>query len=49
MDKFTAAIFRRGAKMELFADGKGTAVQEEEELLAKLDELRTVWSLPRDG
>jgi hypothetical protein len=48
-DKFSAAIFRRGAKLELFADGQDSAFDEEQELLGKLGELHDVWSLPRTG
>jgi hypothetical protein len=46
-EKFSAAIFRRGQKQELFADGDDN--QGEVELELKLDELLDVWSLPRTG
>ena len=49
-EKFSAAIFRRGAKMELFGDGQEeSAFDEQQELQGKLQELHDVWSLPRTG
>jgi hypothetical protein len=47
IEKFTAAIFRRGQKKELFDDADDG--QAELELDLKLDELLDVWSLPRLG
>ncbi|KAG7667495.1 hypothetical protein Ndes2526B_g03498 [Nannochloris sp. 'desiccata'] len=46
-EKFSAAIFRRGQKQELFGDGDDN--QGDLELELKLDELLDVWSLPRAG
>ncbi len=45
--KFSAAIFRRGQKPELFGDGDGE--EGVEELSHKLDDLREIWGLPREG
>lgn len=47
-EKFSAAIFRRGQKKELFDDGDD-GQGEEVELDLKLQELTDVWNLPRQG
>lgn len=44
--KFTAAIFRRGQKKELFEDGDGDE-SEQVELDHKLRELYEMWKVPR--
>ena len=46
-EKFSAAIFRRGQKAELFGDGDATG--EGVELNTKLEELHEIWKLPRAG
>lgn len=47
-EKFSAAIFRRGQKAELFGDADELAA-EEVELNSKLEELHEIWKLPRAG
>ena len=46
--KYSAAIFRRGLKKELFDDGDET-MPEDLELEMKLQELLKLWKLPRTG
>ncbi len=46
--KFTAAIFRRGQKKELFHDGD-EEFSEDEDLNNKLQDLHEVWGLSRTG
>lgn len=45
---FTASVFRRGQKHELFGDQDGE-VTVEEELRLKLSELHRVWKMERTG
>jgi hypothetical protein len=47
VEKYSAAIFRRGQKQELFGDDDDNHGQLELEY--KLDELLDIWSLPREG
>jgi hypothetical protein len=49
--QFSAAIFRRGTKAELFEDAASGEAEYDEasQLSAKLDDLHTVWSAPRIG
>jgi hypothetical protein len=46
-EKFSAAIFRRGQKKELFDDGDDGKAELELDL--KLEDLLGIWSLPRAG
>lgn len=46
--KFSAAIFRRGHKQELFGDGEEDD-EEQIELNDKLNDLHSIWGLPRTG
>ena len=47
-EKYTAAIFRRGQKKELFDDGDDSQ-GEEFQLKHKLEDLHEIWHLPRSG
>jgi hypothetical protein len=46
---YSAAIFRRGQKAELFAGGTEAGTDEHAELARKLADLHGVWALPRAG
>ncbi len=46
---YSAAIFRRGQKAELFAGGAEAGTDERAELARKLADLHGVWALPRAG
>ena len=47
--KWSAQIFRRGQKKELFDDTDEGAIDEIDELKGKLRDLQAVWELPRSG
>lgn len=47
--RWSAQIFRRGQKKELFGDNDDDEGSEIDELKGKLKDLLSVWQLPRGG